>query len=227
MAPIGLASAARGARTARLWIGRRAETATGRRRTSDSGPFRRLSRRHAARLTTPGGQASTSYEPRDPAGNVLYQIVRDHFETFRVEAASLRDGDGLPRFVAGGGRHAAREIVGERLAPAVEDDAARVLRHDGRRAWRRRERPAFDRNTRSSPGGPLIMPTDTSATVRSPPTCWSPHCDHRHNPAVGTMSHRQSASDHDARRGLSDVADDGSLCSERREGHLHSKILTC
>jgi hypothetical protein len=30
---------------------------------------------------------------------VLYQIVRDHFETFRVQAASLRDGDGLPRFV--------------------------------------------------------------------------------------------------------------------------------
>jgi hypothetical protein len=30
---------------------------------------------------------------------VLYQIVRDHFETFRAQAASLRDGDGLPRFV--------------------------------------------------------------------------------------------------------------------------------
>ena len=30
---------------------------------------------------------------------MLYQIVRDHFETFRVEAAHLRDGDGLPRFV--------------------------------------------------------------------------------------------------------------------------------
>jgi hypothetical protein len=30
---------------------------------------------------------------------VLYQIVRDHFETFRVEASRLRDGDGLPRFV--------------------------------------------------------------------------------------------------------------------------------
>jgi hypothetical protein len=29
----------------------------------------------------------------------LYGIVRDHFETFRVHAASLRDGEGLPRFV--------------------------------------------------------------------------------------------------------------------------------
>jgi hypothetical protein len=25
--------------------------------------------------------------------------VRDHFETFRAQAASLRDGEGLPRFV--------------------------------------------------------------------------------------------------------------------------------
>jgi hypothetical protein len=30
---------------------------------------------------------------------VLYQVVRDHFETFRAEAASLRDGEGLPGFV--------------------------------------------------------------------------------------------------------------------------------
>jgi hypothetical protein len=29
----------------------------------------------------------------------LYGIVRDHFETFRAHAASLRDGEGLPRFV--------------------------------------------------------------------------------------------------------------------------------
>jgi hypothetical protein len=26
-------------------------------------------------------------------------VVRDHFETFCVQAASLRDGEGLPRFV--------------------------------------------------------------------------------------------------------------------------------
>ena len=30
---------------------------------------------------------------------MLYQIVRDHFETFRAQAANLRDGEGLPRFV--------------------------------------------------------------------------------------------------------------------------------
>jgi len=49
-------------------------------------------RRRVARL-------SITYESRDPAGSTLYQIVRDHFETFRVQAASLRDGEGLPRFV--------------------------------------------------------------------------------------------------------------------------------
>jgi hypothetical protein len=36
---------------------------------------------------------------RQPADETLYQIVRDHFETFRAQAASLRDGEGLPRFV--------------------------------------------------------------------------------------------------------------------------------
>jgi hypothetical protein len=30
---------------------------------------------------------------------VLYQLVRDHYETFAAEAASWRDGDGLPRFI--------------------------------------------------------------------------------------------------------------------------------
>ncbi len=30
---------------------------------------------------------------------MLYGIVRDHFETFRQQAASLREGEGLPRFV--------------------------------------------------------------------------------------------------------------------------------
>jgi hypothetical protein len=42
---------------------------------------------------------STSYEPRCPAQRALSQIVHDHFETFRAQAASLRDGEGLPRFV--------------------------------------------------------------------------------------------------------------------------------
>ena len=44
-------------------------------------------------------QPSTTYEPGDPTSTVLYGIVRDHFETFRAQAASLRDGDGLPKFV--------------------------------------------------------------------------------------------------------------------------------
>jgi hypothetical protein len=30
---------------------------------------------------------------------VLYQAVRDHFETFRAQAAGLRNGEGPPRFV--------------------------------------------------------------------------------------------------------------------------------
>src|SRR5438093_5208073 len=42
---------------------------------------------------------STSYGPRCPGQAALYQVVRDHFETFRAQAASLRDGEGLPRFV--------------------------------------------------------------------------------------------------------------------------------
>ena len=47
---------------------------------------------HMARL-------SVEYAPRDPGGRVLYQVVRDHFETFRAAAAHLRDGEGLLRFV--------------------------------------------------------------------------------------------------------------------------------
>ena len=43
-------------------------------------------------------QPSTTYEPRRPAQQVLHQIVLEHFETFRVQAASIRDGEGLPGF---------------------------------------------------------------------------------------------------------------------------------
>ena len=39
-----------------------------------------------------------SYEARNPAQDVLLQLVRDHFETFHAQAG-LRDGEGLPRFV--------------------------------------------------------------------------------------------------------------------------------
>jgi hypothetical protein len=41
----------------------------------------------------------TAYVPRRAADSVLYQVVRDHYETFAAQAASSRDGDGLPRFV--------------------------------------------------------------------------------------------------------------------------------
>jgi hypothetical protein len=30
---------------------------------------------------------------------VLYQVVRDHVETFRAEAARIHERDGLPRFI--------------------------------------------------------------------------------------------------------------------------------
>jgi hypothetical protein len=42
---------------------------------------------------------STTYEPRCPAQTALYQIVRVHLETFRAQAACLRDGEGLHGFV--------------------------------------------------------------------------------------------------------------------------------
>ena len=44
-------------------------------------------------------RVSSAYEPRHPSSSTLHQIVLEHFETFRAQAASLRDGDGLPRFV--------------------------------------------------------------------------------------------------------------------------------
>jgi hypothetical protein len=45
------------------------------------------------------GSRSREYQPRTPSATVLHQVVREHFETFRAQAASLRDGEGLPRFV--------------------------------------------------------------------------------------------------------------------------------
>ena len=53
-------------------------------------------------------QPSLTYEPRRPSQAVLFQVVRDHFETFRARAATLRDGDGLPRFV----EHEFRDFLG-------------------------------------------------------------------------------------------------------------------
>ena len=45
------------------------------------------------------GRPSRDYEPRRASDSVLYQVVRDHYETFRAQAASWRGGDGLPRFI--------------------------------------------------------------------------------------------------------------------------------
>jgi putative transposase/transposase-like zinc-binding protein len=45
-------------------------------------------------------ETTSIYEPRDPTHSILYHLVQDHFETFRAQAASLRDGEGLPQFVA-------------------------------------------------------------------------------------------------------------------------------
>jgi hypothetical protein len=44
---------------------------------------------------------SARYEPRRPAEDVLSQIVQAYLETFLAQAASLRDGNGLPPFVEG------------------------------------------------------------------------------------------------------------------------------
>ncbi|MPY88766.1 MAG: hypothetical protein GEU99_12660 [Luteitalea sp.] len=45
------------------------------------------------------GSPSAAYEPRRAADSVLYQVVRDHYETFAAQAASWRDGEGLPAFI--------------------------------------------------------------------------------------------------------------------------------
>ena len=45
------------------------------------------------------GRPSSAYAPKAPAQGVLYQVVRDHFEAFRAEAARVHDRDGLPRFI--------------------------------------------------------------------------------------------------------------------------------
>jgi hypothetical protein len=44
-------------------------------------------------------QPSETFEPRMPSQGVVYQVVRDHCENFRAQAAGLRDREGLPLFV--------------------------------------------------------------------------------------------------------------------------------
>ena len=70
-----------------------------RRHPLDSGQILLTGRWHGAAFWSGVAAPSTTYEPRCPAQTALYQIVRDHFETFRVQAARLRDGEGLPQFV--------------------------------------------------------------------------------------------------------------------------------
>jgi hypothetical protein len=41
----------------------------------------------------------TEYRPRRPQEGVVYQVVHDHYETFRAEAVARRDGEPLPRFI--------------------------------------------------------------------------------------------------------------------------------
>jgi transposase-like zinc-binding protein len=43
--------------------------------------------------------ASAEYRPRTPEREVLHQLVRDHFETFRACVSDRREGHELPRFV--------------------------------------------------------------------------------------------------------------------------------
>jgi ribosomal protein S27AE len=45
------------------------------------------------------GRLSPDYTPKAPAQAVLHQVVRDHFETFRAEAARVYERDGLPGFI--------------------------------------------------------------------------------------------------------------------------------
>ena len=45
------------------------------------------------------GRPSPDYTPKTPAQGALYQVVRDHLETFRAEAARVYERDALPRFI--------------------------------------------------------------------------------------------------------------------------------
>jgi hypothetical protein len=54
---------------------------------------------HSPRLRSRGHGSLARYEPRRAADSILYQVVRDHYETFSVSAESWRAGAGLPRFI--------------------------------------------------------------------------------------------------------------------------------
>jgi hypothetical protein len=52
--------------------------------------------RYAPRCSRGVGCLSTEYRPRRPQEGVVYQVVHDHYETFRAEGAARRDrGSGM------------------------------------------------------------------------------------------------------------------------------------
>jgi hypothetical protein len=57
--------------------------------------------RHAPRFRQWCGPSVTAVRPRQPTERALYQVVRDHLETFLVQAAALRDGGRAPVCRAG------------------------------------------------------------------------------------------------------------------------------
>jgi hypothetical protein len=44
-------------------------------------------------------QPSIAYEPGDPTATILYEVVGDYVEAFCRHTASVRHGEGRPRFV--------------------------------------------------------------------------------------------------------------------------------
>jgi hypothetical protein len=51
------------------------------------------------RVSAGVGRPSTTYEARRAADSVVYQVVRDHYESFVAQTASFRDSEGLPKFI--------------------------------------------------------------------------------------------------------------------------------
>jgi hypothetical protein len=83
-------------------------------------------RRSCDRGWTSWAFPSLVYRPRSPEQEVLHTLVRDHYETFRAQAAGRRDGQGLPRFVERAGHpERSRGVAASR--PASQGfDAQRV-----------------------------------------------------------------------------------------------------
>ncbi len=82
-----------------------------------------------------------------------WSVVRDHFETFRAQAASLRDGEGLPRFVE-------QEFL-ERLAVLVPRPRINLVLYHGVLAPRAGWRPLVVRFGEVEPSGD-VEPSGTA-----------------------------------------------------------------